>query len=238
MERVVELTKQTFSKEFLKLIPKVTEISEILWFLFKTGGSVQSDTILARFPEFKDDKWKLVSTGIIETNGDLVVFNERFEEKLLERGLTNITISDVTEVLLENYPDRLVENFASEEFLNPLAATISALIVSSTPDKPAFLNKVLRISDTFLGEPKPEGVWGNPQLILDSYLRYLELVEPASNFALKLSEKAKELVQSNSELSDIYSSETKEVPKPKKEKMKSEFKEVKGEIATEVSVLD
>lgn len=246
MERVVELTKQTFSKEFLKLLPKVTEVSEILWFLFKAGGSVQSDIISARFPSFKEDKWKLVGTGVVETNGDLIVFNERFEEKLLNKDLANINISDITQILLEDYPDRLIENFGLGGFVDPLSATLSAVIVSSTPEKPTFLNRVLRISDKFLGESKPEGVLGNPQLILNSYLRYLELVEPISNFGLVLSEKAKELVQSNKDLLDIYSSEIKEIPKPKPEKTIEEMKpekipkskkEVK-ETTPEIAILD
>lgn len=211
---VVELTKQTFAKEFLKISPKTYEISEILWFMFKAGGTVPIDIILARFPNFSEDIKHLVNGGIIQVKEEkLVMFTERFEEKLLSKDLTKITNSDVTTILLDNYWSKLSNQFGLGGLENALAAVLSSVIISSSPNQPAFLSKVLRTCDAFLGESEKvlKSVIGDPQLILDYYLwRSLELVQPVGNFGVNLSEKAKELVQKNKDLWEIYSGKLKE----------------------------
>lgn len=221
MEKIVELTKQTFSKEFLRLVPKIQEMSDILWFVFKTGGSIQKDVISVRFPNFDEDLKKMLKAGLVEMSGDLVVLGEKFEENLLGKDLREISVSDVTFIILDNYSDKLLSSFGMEGFANSLAATLSGVIASSTPEQPAFLGKVLRVSSSLMGVEKLEGVLGNPKLVLDSYIIPLELVEPVGNVGLTLSEKAKQLIQTNKELSDLYSSKKKEIKlksAPEKEK--------------------
>ncbi|MBI3412494.1 MAG: hypothetical protein HY051_00240 [Candidatus Aenigmarchaeota archaeon] len=228
MERIVELTRQTFSKEFLRLMPKIREISEILWFVFKTGGFTHTNAISVRFPNFNEDSQGMIKAGLIEMNSDLVVLKEKFEEKLLSKDLRDITESDVTSILLDNYLDKLLDSFGMEEFVNSLSATLSGIIANSTPDQPAFMSKVLRTSANIIGELKLEGVLGNPRLVLDNYIFPLDLVEPFGNVGVALSEKAKQLIQMDNELSELYSSKKKDIkikPVAKKEEKPVETEE-------------
>lgn len=217
-ESVVELTRQTFSKEFLKLSPKVGEISDILWFMFKAGGSAPIDIVSAMFPSFSRDVKHLKSAGIVEIKDEkLAIFTEKFEDKLLRKNLTKITNEDITSILLDNYWDRLSRGFGLEGLENSLATVLSSVILSSNQEQPAFMSKVLRTCDSLLGESEKvvKSVIGDPTLILDHYLhRSLGLVEPVGNFGVSLTGKGQSLVKKNKELWEIYSG------KPRKVKLK------------------
>ncbi|MBI3412493.1 MAG: hypothetical protein HY051_00235 [Candidatus Aenigmarchaeota archaeon] len=208
-EDIVELTRQTFSKEFLKLSPKINELSDVLWFMFKAGGSAPVDIVSAMFPSFNRDMEHLKNAGIIEIKDErLAIFTEKLEDKLLRNNLTTITNQDMASILLDNYWDELSRSFGLEGLENSLGIVLSAVIVSSTPDQPAFMSKFLRTCDILLGESDKvmKTVIGDPTQILDHYLcRSLELVRPVENFGVALTEKAQSLIKKNKELWEIYS---------------------------------
>ncbi len=216
---IVNLTRQTFSKEFLKISPKVNEISEVLWFMFKAGGSVPIGIISARFPNFSDDLSILKEAGILETRGEkIVLFTERFEERLLSRDLKKITAHDISSVLLNFYWDKLSKNFGLEGLENSLAIVLSSVIISAKPNQPAFLSKIRRTCDSLFGDAGKvlKNTVGEPELILDHYLnRNLGLVKTVSDNEITLTEKAEKMIRRNQFLWKVYVA--KEKPKLRNE---------------------
>jgi len=206
MERVVSLTKKAFSKEFMKLIPKVTELSDALWFLFRLGGSANSDVIVARFPNFKQDINSLIASDILETKEDLISFTEEFEERLLNKDITKLTASDISSVLLENYHDKLMENFKFDSFIDPLSTVLASIILSSSLKQPAFMSRIIRVTDNLFGETKSQySVLADSKPVLDNFLnKSLDLVEFTGHY-VTLTDKAKQLVERDEELSQFYS---------------------------------
>ena len=227
---IINLTKQTFSKEFLRMSPKLTEVSEILWFMFKAGGTVPVDIISARFPNFPRDLAVLEDAGIIEIrNEKIVLFTEKFEEGLLSKDLTKIDVQDINSILLNRYWNKLSRRFGLEGLENSLAIVLSSVILSAKPNQPALLSRVLRTCDSFFGETGKvlKSVVGDPELILDHYLnRSLELVKPVGNIGVALTEKSEKLISKNQFLQEIYTGKTKireklaaEMPLPEEAKI-------------------
>ncbi len=210
MEKAVELTKKTFSKEFIKLVPKVSEISEMLWFLFKLGGSAQTDIISARFPNFDQDKYNLISSGILETKGDVSTFTEEFEERLLSTDMKQLNVSDISSILIENYHEKLMMNFSFDSLIDPISTIMASVILSSSPEQPALMSRILRTSenlfaDSMLALKSP--ALADHKAVLETFLdKSLRLVE-SSESCITLSEKAKQIIENNSELSELYNKE-------------------------------
>lgn len=213
---VINLTKQTFSKEFLKFSSKLNEVSEILWFMFKTGGSTPIGIISARFPNFPDDLPILKEAGILELRSEkFALFTEKFEENITSKDLTKITLQDINSILLNNYWSKLTSKFGLEGLENSLAIVLSSVILSSKPNQPAFLSKVLRTCDSLLGDIGNvfKNAVGDPQLILEHYLnRNLGLVNIGNN-EITLTEKAEKMIRRNQFLWKVYVA--KEKPKLK-----------------------
>lgn len=230
MEKVVELTKKTFSKEFLKLVPKIPEVSEVLYFLFKLGGSTQTDVVTARFPNFDQDKYNLISAGILEVRGDLIGFTEEFEEMILSTDIKQLSASDIASILVESYHEKLMTNFSFDSFIDPLSIIMASVIVSSSPEQPALMSRILRTTENlFVNTILRSPALGDAKAVLETFLnRPLGLVE-SSGGHITLSDKAKQLVESNSELSQLYTKSleektVKERAKLSKEKSLEEFK--------------
>ena len=204
---IINLTKQTFSKEFLKISPELNELSEILWFMFKAGGSAPIDIISARSPNFSNIMILLEEAGVIESKRELVLFNEKFEEELISRGLAKLTMEDIKSVLLNNYYDKLTNRLSFTGLKNSLAIVLSSVILSTGPNQPAILSKILRTCYSFLGDTGKimENVMGGgPELILDYYLnKNLGLVKIGNN-QITLTEKAEKLIRKNQFLWEIY----------------------------------
>lgn len=236
MEKVVELTKRTFSKEFLKLVPKISEVSEVLYFLFKLGGSAQTDVITARFPSFDQDKYNLISAGILEVRGDLISFAEEFEEMLLGTDIKQLNASDIASILVESYHEKLMSNFSVDSFIDPLSTIMASVIVSSSPEQPALMSRILRTTENlFVNTILRSPALGDAKAVLETFLnRSLGLVESSGGHII-LSEKAKQLIDANSELSQLYTKglkekAVKERAKLSKEKSLEEFKDETHEV--------
>jgi len=150
---IIDLTKQAFSKEFLKISQKLDEVSKVLWLILKAGGSVPIDIISVRFPNFPKDLSVLEETGILEVrNEQMVLFSEKFEERLVSTDIKKISIQDIKSILLDYYGDKLSKRFGMESLENSLAILLSSVILSTKPNKPALVSKVLRTCDKFFGE--------------------------------------------------------------------------------------
>ena len=95
---------------------------------------------------------------------------------------------------------------------NSLAIVLPSVILSTKPNKPALVSKVLRTCDKFFGETGKvlKSAVGDLQLILDHYLnRNLDLVMPVDDIGVKLTQKAERIIRGNQFLWQIYSGKSK-----------------------------
>ncbi|UCD02974.1 MAG: hypothetical protein JSV63_04305 [Candidatus Aenigmatarchaeota archaeon] len=229
MEKIIETTEKAFLGEFIRLSPKINELSEILWFVFRMGGSVSNNIITPRFPDAEGDVRNLVEMGILKemTAGSekVVAFSEKFEGKLINKNLNDITVTDIFDTLVEGYSKEMGKRYKLNELMKRLSTVIAYVIQHATPEQPAFLNKVFRsVSEDMGGEVTPETL-NQAKELLEYYLfKYLGLVQPVGSFAVNLSARAAQVVAKNNELLDAYKSGAKVQAPAKKEESPAEEK--------------
>lgn len=222
MEEIAKLTKDTFLRDFMQLSPKVNELSEVLWFIFRMGGSAPMNIITARFPRFKDDvnhlvDMKILNLSQIGPDRSLVIFTEVFESKLIRKNLENITLTDISNTLTNNYSQKLGSVYKLDELIDPLATVLSIIIASAKPEQPAFLNKILRQSEIVLKD-LPNPLEQSKELLEYYLLKHLRLIKPVGSFGINLSDEAVEVVKKNKVLWEAYSKAKKEAKKVEKKK--------------------
>ena len=221
MEKILDPTEKAFLGEFIRLSPKVNELSEILWFIFRMGGSVSSNIITPRFPDADKDLKNLVEMEILKemsAGADKVVaFSERFESRLINKDLNEISVSDIFDTLIEGYSKDLGKRYKLDELIKRLSVVLSSVITYATPEEPAFLNKVFRaVSEEISGEVTPESL-NQAKELLEYYLfKYLGLVQPVGSFAVNLSTKAAQVVSRNPVLLEAYKAKPKVSAQAKK----------------------
>jgi valyl-tRNA synthetase len=228
MEKILDTTEKAFLGEFIRLSPKVNELSEILWFIFRMGGSVSSNIITPRFPDADKDLKNLVEMEILKemsAGADKVVaFSEKFESRLLNKDLNEISVSDIFDTLIEGYSKDLGKRYKLDELIKRLSVVLSSVITYATPEEPAFLNKVFRaVSEEISGEVTPESLTQAKELLEYYLFKYLGLVQPVGSFAVNLSTKAAQVVSRNPVLLEAYKAKPKvSAPAKKPEKPEPE----------------
>jgi len=209
MEKILESTERAFMGEFIRLSPKINELSEILWFVFRMGGSVSSNIITPRFPDAGKDLQNLVGMGIMKEmdagTEKVVAFSERFESKLINKNLSDISVTDIFDTLVDGYSKDLGKRYKLDELIKRLSTVLSAVITYATPEEPAFLNKVFRaVSGSISGEVTPASL-NQAKELLEYYLfKYLGLVQPIGSFAVNLSVRAAQVVGKDPDLLSAY----------------------------------
>lgn len=223
MEKIIEATEKAFLGEFIRLSPKINELSEILWFVFRMGGSVSNNIITPRFPDADGDLKNLVEMGILKEmetgNEKIVAFSEGFESKLIKKNLNDISVADIFDTLVDGYSRDLGKRYKLDKLMKRLSTVIAAVINYATPEEPAFLNRVYRsVSQGMTGEVTPESL-NQAKELLEYYLyKYLGLLQPVGSFAVNLSTKAAQVVARNSVLLEAYKIHGKDTPVKKTEK--------------------
>jgi hypothetical protein len=236
MEKILEPTERAFLGEFIRLSPKINELSEILWFVFRMGGSVSINIITPRFPDAGQDLQNLVGMGILKEmdagNEKFVAFSERFESKLFNKNLSDISVSDIFDSLVDGYSKDLGKRYKLEELIKKLSTVLAAVITYATPEEPAFLNRIFRaVSEDLSGEVTPASL-NQAKELLEYYLfKYLGLVQPVGSFAVNLSARAAEVVSKNQELLEAYKSRPKGSPTVKKPEKEAKPPAVAGKDA-------
>ncbi len=231
MEKIIDTTEKAFLGEFIRLSPKINELSEILWFVFRMGGSVSNNIITPRFPDADGDIKNLVEMGILkemDAGADKVVaFTEKFESKLINKNLNDIAVTDIFDTLVEGYSKDMGKRYKLDELIKRLSTVIASVISYATPEEPAFLNKVFRsVSADISGDVTPESL-NQAKELLEYYLyKYLGLVQPVGSFAVNLSARAAQVVAKNPDLLDAYKTGNKE-PSPAKKAEKPQPEESK-----------
>jgi hypothetical protein len=232
MEKITEVSQKAFLGEFIRLSPKINELSEILWFVFRMGGSVSNSIITPRFPDADGDLKNLVEMGILKEmntgNDKVVAFSEKFESKLINKNLSDISVTDIFDTLVEGYSRDMGRRYKLDELIKRLSSVISAVIVHATPEEPAFLNKVFRsVSEDISGEVTPDSL-NQAKELLEYYLfKYLGLVQPVGSFAVNLSARSAQIVGKNNELLAVYKSKGREPQVQKKPESPPEIEEKK-----------
>ncbi len=214
MEKILESTEKAFMGEFIRLSPKINELSEILWFVFRMGGSVSNNIITPRFPDAGKDLQNLVGMGILKEmdagNEKVVAFSERFESKLINKNLSDISVTDIFDALVDGYSKDLGKRYKLDELIKRLSTVLTAVITYSTPEEPAFLNKVFRsVSEELSGEVTPASL-NQAKELLEYYLfKYLGLVQPVGSFAVNLTVRAAQVVSKDQDLLNAYKNKPK-----------------------------
>ena len=209
MEKIIEVTEKAFLGEFIRLSPKINELSEILWFVFRMGGSISNNIITPRFPDADGDLKNLVEMGILKEmdagNDKVVAFSETFETKLIRKNLNDISVTDIFDTLVNGYSKELGKRYKLNELIKNLSTVISSVISYATPEEPAFLNKVFRsVSENISGEVTPESLNKSKELLEYYLYKYLGLIQPVGSFAVNLSTRAAQVVAKNQQLLDAY----------------------------------
>ncbi len=221
MEKIIEITEKAFLGEFIRLSPKINELSEILWFVFRMGGSVSNNIITPRFPDASGDLKNLVEMGILKEmdtgNEKMVAFSEKFETRLINKNLNDISVTDIFDTIVDGYSKDMGKRYKLDDLIKRLSTVISAVITYATPEEPAFLNKVFRaVGQNIDGEATPESL-NQAKELLEYYLfKYLGLIQPVGSFAVNLSTRAAQVVAKNPTLLEAYKSKSKE-PVPSKQ---------------------
>jgi hypothetical protein len=232
MEKIIETTEKAFLGEFIRLSPKINELSEILWFVFRMGGSVSNNIITPRFPDANGDIKNLVDMGILREmdagTDKVVAFTEKFESKLINKNLNEISVTDIFDTLVDGYSKDMGKRYKLDELIKRLSTVIASVINYATPEEPAFLNKVFRsVSEQVGGEVTPESLSQSKELLEYYLFKYLGLVQPVGSFAVNLSARAAQVVSKNPELLEAYKSRAKGTPAPKKVEKPPEAEEKK-----------
>ena len=221
MEKILESTERAFMGEFIRLSPKINELSEILWFVFRMGGSVSSNIITPRFPDAGKDLENLVGMGILKEmdsgNETVVAFSEKFETKLINKNLSDINVSDIFDTLVEGYSKELGKRYKLDVLIKRLSTVLSSVITYATPEEPAFLNRVFRsVGEDLTGEVTPASL-NQAKELLEYYLfKYLGLVQPVGSFAVNLSVRAAQVVGKDPDLVAAYKVKPKGTVQPVK----------------------
>ncbi len=215
MEKITEVAEKAFLGEFIRLSPKINELSEILWFVFRMGGSVSNNIITPRFPDASGDLKNLVEMGILKEmtagNDKVVAFSENFESKLIRKNLNDITVTDIFDTIVDGYSKELGKRYKLDQLMKRLSTVIASVISYATPEEPAFLNKVFRsVSEDIGGEVTPESLNQSKELLEYYLYKYLGLVQPVGSFAVNLSARAAQVVAKNPELLEAYKGKVKE----------------------------
>lgn len=214
MEKILESTEKAFMGEFIRLSPKINELSEVLWFVFRMGGTAPSNIITPRFPDSTKDLQNLVEMGILKEMGTgtekIVTFSEKFESKLISKNLTDISVMDIFDTLVDGYSKDLGRRYQLDELIKRLSIVLSSVITHATPQEPVFLNSIFRsIGESMNGEVTPESMRQAKELLEYYLFKYLGLVQPVGSFAVNLSVRAAQVIGKNQDLAEAYKNKPK-----------------------------
>lgn len=189
-----------FAKDLLELSPKAAEFIDIAWFVSKIGNTPLS--LLSMHYDNAEEKMQaLANISILKWFAKGVV--KKGEKKNITFVSINETLSGLSKELFKKI---FIAGYGSEIFkfcrtnlTNCLTTLLAAIIIYATPEKPAYLNKVIRIASKEEGMPISKC-----KELTEFYLeKYLNLVK-IKNSSINLSEKAMERIK-NKELWKIYS---------------------------------
>ncbi|MBN2330284.1 MAG: hypothetical protein JXC85_00555 [Candidatus Aenigmarchaeota archaeon] len=232
---MIELVEKAFSSELLSVSSKASKLMDFIWTVYKIGGSVPMNTLQEQFDKADEYVEVLSKAGIMRYSlGGFINKSQRKESisvyvsedfsGILPKGIRR---REFEEKLFGKYGERLIGSCRTD-LTEPLAVMLTSIIFFAAPNKPVFVNMVVR-----KGAKVCLKTYVECKDLLDYYLhRFLGLVMFESGSTINLTVRSKQRVRAYPKIWEMYIREYKE--KPKVEELKSpmvERRPVPGKVS-------
>jgi hypothetical protein len=217
---MIEIIEKAFAPELLGVSSKASKIVDFIWTIHNIGGTVPVNALSEQFSRTDEYVSVLSKAGIIRYSmGGFISKGQRKESvsvyisedfhKLLASGIKR---KEFENVLFRNYGERLVP-FCRSDLTEPLAAMLTSVIFFATPDKPVFVNTVVRKAAKICIKRYVECTD-----MLDYYLhKFLGLVAFETGSMINLSVRSKQRVRAFPKIWEMYMRVPPEKPKEARE---------------------
>ena len=217
---MLDMVETAFAPELLGVSMKAGRLADFAWAAYKIGGTIPMTAFQGQFEKAEEYVSLLSKTGVMRyalggfINRDQkreslsVCINEDFKKLLAP----NARRKEFGEILFRNFGERMMP-YCRTELTEPLAVMLTSIIFYATPDKPAFVNIVLRKASKASMRSYIEC-----NEMLDYYLnKFLGLVALESGSLINLTVRSKQRIRSFPKIWDMYVTEhrakTEEIPK-------------------------
>ncbi len=219
---MLEIIEKAFAPELLSVSSKASRLSDFIWTVFRIGGTVPVNTLSEQFEKAGEYVEVLSKAGILRYSlGGFINKSQRKESisvfvsedftGQLSRGSRRKEFEDK---LFRMYGDKLI-GFCRTDLTEPLAVMLTSVIFFATPNKPIFVNMVVRKGAKVCLKTHVEC-----KDLLDYYLhKFLGLIAFESGSTINLSVRSKQRVRAYPKIWEMYIREYKE--KPKEEELRS-----------------
>ena len=216
---MIENIEIAFAPELLGVSNKAAQIVDFIWTIHNIGGTVPVNALSEQFEKTDEYVSILSKAGIIRYSlGGFISKDHRKEsvsvhisedfDKMLASGVKR---KEFENALFRNYGDKLVP-FCRSELTEPLAAMLTSVIFFATPDKPVFVNTVVRKAAKVCIRRYVEC-----KDMLDYYLhKFLGLVTFETGSMINLSVRSKQRVRAFPKIWEMYMRVPPEKPKEEK----------------------
>jgi len=210
---MIEVIEDAFAPELLSVSHKARKLADLAWTACRIGGVVPISALSGHTEKAEDSVSILSRAGIVRYSLGGFINRDQKRESLsiiISDDLAGMLPADVKrkefdDVLFRNYGTRLMP-YCRSELTEPLAIMMTSLIFYATPDKPAFVNTVVRKASKICAKNYVEC-----SNLLEFYLhRFLGLVEFETGSMINLSVRSKQRVRMHPKIWEIYARAPKE----------------------------
>lgn len=221
IHNMIETIEKAFASELLGVSPKANRLADFTWNVYNIGGTVPVNALTGQFDKTDEYVSILSKAGIMRYSfGGFINKGSRKEsisvyvsEDFLNALSPGIKRKEFENVLFRNFGDRLMP-YCRSDLTKPLAVMLTSLVFFATPDKPVFLNTVVRKASKVCMKGYVEC-----KDMLEYYLhRFLGLVTFETGSMINLSVRSKQRVREYPKIWETYLKEHKEKPAEEMEK--------------------
>lgn len=216
---MINVVERVFARDLLRVSPDANKLLDFTWKIRKIRGFVTLQFLSQNFEDAEEILAFLSRVGIVTWSGIGIVkgeikkdsvnvsFSEDFE-KLLSKVKNKKSFGDL---LFERYGEKLIP-YCTTDLTQSLATMLTAMVYYATPEKPVFVNKIMRQTIKAMFKSFVEC-----KEILDHYLcNFLGLVEFKNPSLINLTSKGKDKLKAVPELWLAYQKEhTEDMPMEK-----------------------
>jgi hypothetical protein len=232
---MLEIIERAFAPELLSVSSNASRIADFIWTIHNIGGTVPVSTLAGQFDKAGEYVEVLSKAGILRYSlGGFINKDQRKESisvfvsedfsSLLTRGIKR---KDFENILFRKYGEKLI-GFCRSDLTEPLAVMLTSVIFYATPNRPVFVNMVVRKGAKVCLKRYVEC-----KDLLDYYLhKFLGLITFESGSTVNLSVRSKQRVRAFPKIWEMYVREYKD--KPREEEIKRPVVE-RREVPSKVS---
>jgi hypothetical protein len=211
-----EIVEKAFAPELLGVSNKASKIADFVWTVFKIGGTVPVSTLSGQFEKAGEYVDILSKAGIVRYSlGGFINKEHRKEsvsvylgEDFVKMLSPSIKRKEFEVVLYRNFGGKLMP-YCRSDLTEPLAIMLTSVIFYATPQKPVFVNTVVRKAAKVCLKRHVEC-----KDLLDYYLhKFLGLIAFETGSTINLSVRSKQRAREYPKIWDMYVKEPKEKPK-------------------------